>query len=99
EAVRERRERFGPNALAVREPRSAASIFLSQLRSVPVLLLAGSAVVSVATGGVADAAAILVVVVANAAIGFVTESSAERTILELEKPTRRTARARRGGSE
>jgi P-type Ca2+ transporter type 2C len=97
--VRARLERWGRNALTVREPRSAVSILLSQLKSIPVVLLAGSAVVSVATGGVADAVAILAVVVANATIGYVTESSAERTILELEKPSRRTARVRRDGVE
>src|SRR5690606_4489932 len=72
--------------------------FFDQLKSVPLVLLAGSAIVSLATGGVADALAITAVIAANATIGFVTESGAERTILELERPTRRTARVRRGGA-
>ncbi len=93
-----RLERYGRNVLEVREPRSVIAIAVEQLKSVPLLLLLGSAVVSLATGGVADALAIGVVVVANAAIGTVTESGAERTILELERPARRTARVRRGGS-
>lgn len=97
--ARARITRWGRNVLSVRPPRSALSIVGSQLKSAPVLLLAGSAVLSIATHGVADAVAILVVLVANATIGYVTESSAERTILELEKPSPRIARVRRTEGE
>ncbi len=96
-AAHARLARYGRNVLSVRGPRSPVAIFVDQLKSVPLLLLAGSAIVSLATGGVADAVAITAVIAANATIGFVTESGAERTILELERPARRTARVRRAG--
>lgn len=97
-AAEERLRRYGPNALSVRRPRGALAIFFDQLKSVPVALLAGSAIISITTGGLADAMAILAVLLANATIGYATESGAERTILALEQPSRRTARVRRGGS-
>jgi Ca2+-transporting ATPase len=98
DAARARLARCGRNVLPVKGSRGAVAIFFDQLKSVPLVLLAGSAIVSLATGGVADALAITAVIAANATIGFVTERGAERTILELERPTRRTARVRRGGA-
>jgi len=82
EAAR-RRAQYGPNALASPPQRSKLSIFLGQFRSVPVAMLAASALLSVATGGLPDAVAILAVVLVNASIGYLTESNAERIISSL----------------
>jgi Ca2+-transporting ATPase len=87
----------GPNLLARAEGRSAAAIFAEQLTSVPVALLGASAVVSVATGGVADAVAIGAVVLLNAGIATVTERSAERTIRGLSEVSPASVPAIRGG--
>lgn len=76
--------RHGPNRLPRPQPRGALALFVEQLTSLPVLLLAASAAVSLATGGLADAAVIAVVVIANAAIATATESQAERTILAMD---------------
>ncbi len=97
EAARERLARFGPNVLAEPVRRSELAIFVDQLRSTPVLLLLGSAVLSAATGGIGDAVAILAVVGVNATIGYLTESSAERTIRSLEQRGPRKARVVRAG--
>ncbi len=78
--VAERRARYGPNVLPQAQRRSALAIFLSQFDSLPVLLLGASALLSAATGGLADAAVILGVVLINAGIGYATESQAERII-------------------
>jgi P-type Ca2+ transporter type 2C len=94
-----RLSKFGPNALAEPEHRSELMIFLGQLRSTPVLLLFGSAALSAATGGVGDAVAILAVIGVNATIGYLTESSAERTIRSLERRGARTARVLRDAAE
>lgn len=79
----ERLARYGPNVLAEAQRRSALSILLGQFDSLPVLLLGASALLSAATGGLADAAVILGVLVLNAGIGYVTESQAERLISSL----------------
>lgn len=78
-----RLEKWGRNELRREEPRSAASIFAEQLTSLPVALLAASAAVSLATGGIADAAMIAAVVLVNAGIATATERQADRTILGL----------------
>ncbi|MEW6427356.1 MAG: HAD-IC family P-type ATPase [Thermodesulfobacteriota bacterium] len=76
--------KHGPNALPPAEPRSAWSIIVEQFKSGPVAMLAGAAAVSVLTGGIADAVAIMAVVGINAVIGYVTESQSERTIHSLK---------------
>lgn len=80
-----RLSRYGPNMLRERPPRSALWIFLQQFANMPVVLLGASAVISLMTGGAADAVVILGVVLLNAVIGYVTESSAEHTIHALSK--------------
>lgn len=86
-----RLEQYGPNVLPRPAPRSGLAMFASQFASLPVALLAGSALVSVATGGLVDAAVIMAVVFINATIGYVTESRAERTIRALDKSAPRSA--------
>jgi len=83
--------RFGPNVLPEAVPRSGWSIFAEQFKSLPVLLLAGAAVVSLLTGGLADAAVIMGVVGINAVIGYVTESRSEKTIHSLKSLVRPNA--------
>jgi Ca2+-transporting ATPase len=84
--AQKRLKQFGYNLLPEAAPRSALSMFIGQFNSLPVALLGASAVVSLATGGVADAVVILGVVLINAVIGYVTESRAEKTIKSLTGP-------------
>jgi Ca2+-transporting ATPase len=77
--------RFGPNMITQLAKRSPLAMFLDQFKELPVLLLAGSTVLSMATGGVADGLVILGVIVINGVIGFVTENTAERTIASLTR--------------
>ncbi len=88
---------YGPNALSVATPRSKLSLILEQFMSPPVALLAVSAGISIATGGIADAVVIAGVVVINAVIGFVTETQAEKTINALGKMTPLHTRVLRAG--
>ncbi|WP_434110513.1 cation-translocating P-type ATPase [Methylocaldum sp. GT1TLB] len=91
--------RHGPNTLSQQKPRSAIAMFAGQLMSPPVALLGVSAVISIATGGVADALAILSVVLINAGIGYFTESEAEKIIGSLAKLTPTRALAIRDGEK
>lgn len=95
EQARMHLERDGLNLLESAERRSELAIFMGQLKSVPVILLAGSAVLSALTGGVGDAVMILAVVAVNAGIGYATESHAERVISSLEQGGQATARVLR----
>ncbi len=89
--------RFGANTLPQTPPRSGLSIFLGHFKSLPVLLLGASAVLSAATGGLAEAIVILGVVLINAGTGYVTEAKAERTINALGEVTHRDATVIRDG--
>lgn len=82
----ERLQRFGPNQITRPRPPSYLNVLLDQIKSLPVLLLLGSAGLSLLTGGVADAAFILAVVGMNAFIGAETEMRAETIIASLTEP-------------
>jgi Ca2+-transporting ATPase len=89
----------GANAMPSLQQRSELSILLGQFGGLPVALLAGAALVSVAIGSLIEAGAIMAVVALNGGIGFVTERRAERTIRSLEGAVAHTARVLRGGNE
>ncbi len=74
---------FGRNELRRAEARPTAAILIEQMTSLPIALLGASAVLSVLTGGIADAAVIAAVVLLNAGIATATERQAEHTILGL----------------
>jgi Ca2+-transporting ATPase len=93
----ERRARAGANLLPQPPSRTRAAMFADQFRSLPVALLGGSAVLSVATGGLADALVIGAVVLINAAIGFFTERAADRVIHGLDRLRQDGARVLRDG--
>jgi Ca2+-transporting ATPase len=97
EAALARLRLYGPNVLSVQKPRSALGMIAGQFMNPPVALLGLSAAVSVATGGVADALVILSVVAINAAIGYFTESEAEKIIGSLGTMIPTQAPALRGG--
>jgi Ca2+-transporting ATPase len=88
---------YGPNALSVSKPRSKIGLIVEQLMSPPVALLGVSAAISIATGGIVDAAVIAGVVIINAIIGYVTETQAEKTINALGKMTPLHTRVLRNG--
>jgi Ca2+-transporting ATPase len=67
------------------------------LNCLPNYLLAGAAGVSLLTGGFVDAVVVLGVVVANAAIGYATESRAEETIEALKDLVHPRTEVIRGG--
>ncbi|MGZ5019384.1 MAG: cation-translocating P-type ATPase, partial [Chthoniobacterales bacterium] len=87
----------GPNELREAEPISAWKIFFAQFKSLIIWILIAAAVVSGLLGEVADAVAILAIVVLNAAIGFYQEFSAEKSIAALKRMTAPRAKVRRDG--
>jgi Ca2+-transporting ATPase len=95
----ERLKEHGPNLLPKPETRSGAEIFLEQLNSLPVYLLGAAAGISVLTGGLLDAVVIGGVVLANAVIGYFTESGAEKTMESLKDLVHPSADVIRDGRE
>src|SRR5207302_319642 len=78
-----RLKRAGRNLLASPRPSSDLSILIGQFSSPPVAVLGVAALLSLATGGLVELLAIVGVLALNAAIGFVTESRARKTIQSL----------------
>ncbi|MFY9574910.1 MAG: HAD-IC family P-type ATPase, partial [Blastocatellia bacterium] len=97
--VNGRRKRFGPNALQTIRPRAAWRILLDQFASLIVALLAAATLIAWATGDVVEAVAILVVLIINALVGFLTEWQAGRALDALRRQARTTARLRRDGHQ
>lgn len=83
EMARRRLGTYGANILPQDKGESKLGLFLKQFESLPVAMLGGSAAVSLATGGVADAVATLAVVGINAVFGYATEGQAEVAIHKL----------------
>jgi len=89
----------GANRLAVAVPRSPVWLFLSQFKSVLILILIGAAALAALIGNVRDAAVILAVVVINAIVGFYQEYRAERSLAALSEMLPQKSHARRDGQK
>ena len=90
-----RLDRFGPNEVEIDPGPSNVTIAVRQFRSPLVIALLIAAGITVVVGELADAVAIMLVVLANAVIGFVQERQAERSVrslLELIHPRARVVR-------
>ncbi|MEQ8306638.1 MAG: cation-transporting P-type ATPase [Hoeflea sp.] len=95
--VRQRLKTYGPNQLRRQQTRSVLAIFAHQFNSVIVWLLAAAALMSFLLGDVAEAGAIIVVLVLNGAIGFFTELKAARSMEALMRIAQIRTRVRRDG--
>src|ERR1051325_8944710 len=97
--VTQRQLRYGPNALQRIQSRPAWRVLIDQFANIVIALLAFAAAVSWATGDHAEAIAILVVLILNAAVGFATEWQAGRALEALRRQSRTVSRVRRDGFE
>lgn len=95
--VARRREAHGANRLPEQPAKSAWLLFFAQFRSVLILVLLGAAALAATVGDAKDAAAIVLVVVLNAVVGFYQEHRAEQSLTALKKMLPVRARVRRAG--
>jgi Ca2+-transporting ATPase len=95
--VEKRRKQYGPNRLRSARSKSAWAILAEQFKSLLVVLLAVAAVLSIAFGEWVEGVAILAVILINAAIGFVTELRAVRSMEALQRMGSVEAKVRRHG--
>ena len=92
-----RLKKYGPNSLKEAKGKSAFIVLLNQFKSLIVLLLAAAALVSFGFGDLIEGVAIVVVIFINAAIGFVMEIRAVRSMEALRRMVRINTRVRRDG--
>jgi Ca2+-transporting ATPase len=96
--VETRRREYGPNRLAEAKRRPALLRFVDQFRDLLIMILLAAAVVSfVVSRELKTPIVVLVVVFANALIGFVQENRAEASLEALKKMLTASSRVRRNG--
>ena len=89
----------GPNSLTVANPDEWWRVLLRQFSSIVVWLLITASITAWFTSGIAESAAILVVLVLNAFIGFIIEWRAGQALEALRKTTPTNAKAKRDGND
>jgi Ca2+-transporting ATPase len=94
-----RLDAVGGNRLPVPEPKTTLDIIAGHVSSLPVLLLGAAAGLSLVSGAALEAAAILAVVIANGAIGYLTERRVERILTSLQDTREQRAFVLRDGVE
>ena len=99
EDAKKRLNDYGYNELKRKKSITAFDIFLSQFRNTFILLLIFAGMLSLFLGENIEASAILVIVIINAAFGFVQEYKAEKAMEALEKISTPTANVIRDGNE
>lgn len=97
EAVRQRQDEYGPNALIEKPAKSVWRILWEQLSATLVVILIVAAVASALLGDFKDAVAILVIVVLNAFLGVREEYRAEQAMAALKRLSVPVVKVRRGG--
>jgi Ca2+-transporting ATPase len=95
--VRKRRHAFGQNILREVKPKSAFAILINQFENLIVFFLVAAALLSFVLGDHIEGIAIVIVIIINAAIGFVTELKGARSIEALRKLGSVSSRVRRNG--
>jgi Ca2+-transporting ATPase len=98
EEIDRRRAGYGPNVIAEGRRRGPLRMFVDQFADLMVLILLAAAVVAGSIGEPQDTAAIAVIVVLNATLGFVQEYRAERAVAALKALAAPQAQVRRGGA-
>lgn len=85
EVANERLAKFGKNQIEEKGKINILSLLLNQFKSLLVAILLAAALISYLTDHLADAVVILLVIIINAAIGFIQEYRADRSIRALKK--------------
>lgn len=96
--VGRRQAESGPNELAEAPSRSVGRILWQQFSGPLILLLVAAAILSFFLAEYIDGAAILAIVVLNAALGFHQDYRAERAMTSLRRLAAPNVRVRRGGA-
>ena len=95
--VKQRRKTFGPNRIRHSKGKSAWKILVDQFTNLIMLVLAAAAILSFAFAQWVDGIAIIVAMIINAVVGFITELKATRSMEALQQMDMVTAMVKRDG--
>jgi Ca2+-transporting ATPase len=90
---------YGPNELKKEKGKSPLKLLLGQFSDVLIIILLIAIALSFAVGEATDAAIILAIVIASAALGFTQEYRSEKAVEALKKMTAPIANVLRDGKE
>lgn len=99
EEVVKRLAKYGPNELKEKNKKPVILLFLEQFTDFMIIVLIAAAIIAGAVGEPVDAAAILVIIILNAILGFTQEQKAEKAISALKKMASVSAVVLRDGLE
>jgi P-type Ca2+ transporter type 2C len=85
EEAKNRLAKYGSNTLKETIHKSALAIFVSQFKSILILILVAASILSFVLGDQIDGTMILIIVFINATIGFIQEYRVEKAISQLKK--------------
>ena len=94
-----RLEKYGENILSHKKAVHPAKIFAGQFKDFMVMILLGATVISVLMGEAVEALTIVLIVLVNAALGFLQEYKTEKTLEALKNMAAPTAKVIRDGQE
>jgi len=97
--ARVRLDKYGTNQLTEKKGHSPWLLFLEQFKDFIVWVLIGAALVSGILGEWIDAVAIVVIIILNAALGFIQEYRAEKSLAALKKLSSPSSKAIRDGKK
>lgn len=85
EEARNHLKEYGPNELTKSKKTTLLQRLISQFADFLVLILVGASIVSILVGEITDALVIIGIVIANATLGILQESKAEKALEALEE--------------
>ncbi|UKY47911.1 cation-translocating P-type ATPase [Streptomyces inhibens] len=89
----------GPNVIAARQPTPWWRRVWWQIRDPLIVVLLAAAALTLATGDLADAAVIILVITVNTTAGYIQEVKAEHAVAALSAMSAPAARVLRGGAD
>lgn len=97
DAAKQKLIESGPNEIAEGKRKTTGAILLAQFKDVMILILIAAAIISGLIGDVTDTIVIIIIVLLNAAVGFIQEYRAEKAMLALKQMAITKAKLLRGG--
>ncbi len=94
--IEQRLAKYGLNDIPVRKKKTVLSLLISQLKDVLIIALTAAAVISLFTGGIDEAVAILVIVAINISLGLFQEYKSEKSLQALIKYIKYRTKVLRG---